>query len=219
VEDEVTTTKTVDLSFPILGEQVPRDHGYALYGALSQAVQGLHSASWLGVHPLSGTPVDKATLQLGQRSQLRLRLPVERIAEALPLAGAKLDVAGSLLRLGAPTVHALIPAASLDARLVAIKLTRAPRRLNEALEREALDVEGFAARYTREIARQLAAIGIGGRFELRGRRSLTVAGRRVLGYSVRVIGLSADQSIALQEKGIGGKRRMGCGLFRKTRGP
>jgi len=207
----------VDLSFPLAGECVPRDHGYALYGALSRVVQVVHGARWLGVHPLSGTPMDDANLRLGQRSELRLRLPAERIAEVLPLAGAKLDVAGSSLRLGAPKVHALEPAASLDARLVAIKLTRAPRRLNEALEREALDVEGFAERYAGEIARQLAAIGIGGPFELRGRRSVTVGGRRVLGYSVRVIGLSADQSIALQEKGIGGKRRMGCGVFRATR--
>jgi CRISPR-associated protein Cas6 len=103
--------------------------------------------------------------------------------------------------------------------MVAIKLTHAPRHPNGELGRETLDVAGFAERYTAEIRRQLDAIGIGKPFELRGRRSVTVAGRRVVGYSVRVIGLSADESIALQEKGIGGKRRMGCGLFRGTRGP
>ena len=209
---------SVDLSFPIIGERVPRDHGYALYGAISRAVTALHGATWLGVHPLSGARVDDATLQFGQRSQLRLRLPVERIPEVLPLAGAKLDVAGAPIRLGAPSVHALVPAASLDARLVAIKLTAAPRRLNEELGREALDVAGFAERYAKEIRRQLDALGIGSPFELRGRRSVTVDGRRVVGYSVRVIGLGADQSIALQERGIGGKRRMGCGVFRPTRG-
>jgi CRISPR-associated endonuclease/helicase Cas3 len=209
---------TVDLSFPLVGERVLRDHGYALYGALSRAVQSLHGAPWLGVHPLSGAPVDQANLQLGRRSQLRLRLPAGRIGEVLPLAGTKLDVAGSSLRLGAPSVHPLVPAASLDARLVAIKLTQAPRRLNTELGREALDVAGFAERYAKDIRQQLDAIGIGSPFELRGRRSLTVGGRRVVGYSVRVIGLSADASIALQERGIGGKRRMGCGLFRPTRG-
>ncbi len=208
---------TVDLSFPILGGRVPRDHGYALYGALCRAVQGLHGASWLGVHPLGGTQVDEATLQLGRRSQLRLRLPADRIGQVLPLAGARLDVSGSSLTVGAPTVHALTPVASLDARMVAIKLTRAPRRRSEELGREALDVAGFAERYAAEIKRQLEALGIGGPFELRGRRSVTVGGRRVVGYSVRVIGLGADESIALQEKGIGGKRRMGCGVFRGTR--
>jgi CRISPR-associated protein Cas6 len=210
---------TVDLSFPVLGERVPRDHGYALYGALSRTVKTLHGATWLAVHPLSGTKLDQATLQFGHRSQLRLRLPTDKIAEVLPLAGAKLDVAGFPIRLGAPSVHALVPAASLDARLVAIKLTAAPRRRNEDLGREALDIAGFADRYTAEIRRQLDALGIPSSFELHGRRSLTVDGHRVVGYSVRVLGLSADASIALQEKGIGGKRRMGCGVFRGTRGP
>jgi len=210
---------TVDLSFPILGDRVPRDHGYPLYAALSRAVPSLHGAEWLAVHPLGGTQVDATTLQLGARSQMRLRLPAERIVEVLPLAGARLDISGAKIALGAPSVHPLVPAASLDARLVAIKLTDAPRRRNDELRRDALDTPGFADRYTAEIKRQLAAIGIGGAFELRGRRSVTVDGRRVVGYSVRVLSLGADQSVALQEKGIGGKRRMGCGVFRGTRGP
>jgi CRISPR-associated protein Cas6 len=209
---------TVDLSFPIVGERVPRDHGYALYSALSVKVTALHGAKWLGVHPLGGTRVDAATLQLGKQSQLRLRLPADRIAEVLPLAGARLEVSGATLRVGAPTVHSLPPVASLDARMVAIKLTRAPHRRNEELGRDTLDVAGFAERYASEIKRQLAAIEIGQPFELRGRRCVTVGGRRIVGYSVRVIGLGADESIRLQERGIGGKRRMGCGLFRRTRG-
>jgi CRISPR-associated protein Cas6 len=115
-------------------------------------------------------------------------------------------------------VHPLVPAATLDSRLVAIKLTAAPRTRNEQLGRDALDIPSFVGRYTAEIKRQLGALGIVGSFELCGRRSVMVDGRHVVGYSVRVLGLSADQSIALQEKGLGGKRRMGCGVFRKTRG-
>ena len=215
---ERQTVKMVDLSFPIVGARVPRDHGYALYSALCRAVQALHGARWLGVHPLSGTPVGEETLQLGQRAQLRLRLPADQIAVVLPLAGARLEVGGAGIRVGAPRVHALAPAASLDARLVLIKLTRAPHHRNDEIGREALDVERFAERYAREIGRQLQAMGIERPFELRGRRRLTVAGRRIVGYSVRVAGLANHESIALQEKGIGGKRRMGCGVFRATRG-
>jgi CRISPR-associated protein Cas6 len=210
---------TVDLSFPVTGDRIPRDHGYALYAALSRAVPALHGSPWLGVHPLSATLVDKVHLQLGPRSKLRLRLPAARIVAVLPLAGMTLDVAGCELRLGAPSLHQLVPAASLDARLVAIKLTKAPRLLVGDLERGTLDMSGFAERYVSEIKRQLVSLGVDRPFELRGRRSVTVGGRRIVGYSVRVMGLSADQSISLQETGIGGKRRMGCGVFRGTRGP
>ena len=102
--------------------------------------------------------------------------------------------------------------------MVAIKLTDAPHRPHPELGRRTLDVAEFAARYSAEITRQLKGISIERPFELRGRRRVTVAGRRIVGYSVRVSGLSAEESLALQEKGLGGKRRMGCGVFRPTRG-
>ncbi len=209
---------TIDLSFPLEGERVPRDHGYALYAALCRIAPDLHTAAWLGVHPIGGTPVDESTLSLGPRGHLRLRLPVERVVDVLPLVGAKLNIDGAPLSLGAPQVHQLEPAASLDSRMVAIKLTGAPHREHPELGRQTLDVAGFAERYTQEVKRQLAALGIEKPFELCGRRSVRVGGRRVVGYSVRVGGLSAEESLLLQEKGIGGKRRMGCGLFRATKG-
>lgn len=131
---------SVDLSFPLVGQSVPRDHGYALYGAICRAAPGLHEAPWLGVHPLGGKLVGDATLALGGGAHLRLRLPPERIVDVLSLAGARLDVGGASLLLGAPQVHALEPVASLDARLVAIKLTDAPHRTHPELARETLDV-------------------------------------------------------------------------------
>ena len=210
---------TVDLSFPIEGAKVPRDHGYALYSALCRIAPTLHGAPWLGVHPIGGKPVEESNhLALGRSGHLRLRLPPERIADVLPLVGARIEIDGEPLSLGPPQVHPLVPSATLDARMVSIKLTGAPRRRHEELGRETLDVAGFAARYTLEIKRQLESIGISKPFDLCGRQSLRVGGRRVIGYSVRVGMLSADESLSLQENGLGGKRRMGCGLFRATRG-
>jgi len=37
-----------------------------------------------------------------------------------------------------------------------------------------------------------------------------------VGYAVRVSGLSDEDSLKLQERGLGGKRRMGCGVFVPT---
>lgn len=209
---------SLDLCFPVLATTVPRDHGYALYGALCRAVPSAHNAEWLAVHPLSGGSVGENRLALRDGAVLILRLPAECIPEVLPLAGRTLEIGSARLLLGAPNVLALVPASSLDARLVVIKLTDAPRRENPELGREALDVKRFAERYVAELRRQLAKIGITSPPELHGRRSMTVSGKRIVGYSVRVDGLNADQSIALQVHGLGGKRRMGCGVFRPTRG-
>lgn len=208
---------SLDLCFPVRATTVPRDHGYALYGAICRELPSAHNAEWLAVHPLSGGSVDEDRLALRDGAALILRLPAERIPDVLSLAGRTLEIGSARLLLGAPNVRALAPASSLDARLVVIKLTDAPRRENPELGREALDMKEFAERYVAELTRQLAKIGITSPPQLCGRRSIRVGGSRIVGYSVRVDGLDADQSIALQMRGIGGKRRMGCGLFRPTR--
>lgn len=210
--------KTIDLAFPMSGVEVPRDHGYALYGALCRAIPSLHDVRWLSVHPLPGKPAGADRLQVPAGGALRLRMPPGHIATVLPLAGATIDVAGAELRLGAPVVHALVPAASLDARLVVVKLTDVPTHDHPTLGRKALDRGAIEQRVHKELIRQLGLLGISANPELRGHGRMRVAGRAVVGFSVRVQGLDADASLALQTNGLGGKRKMGCGVFRPTRG-
>jgi CRISPR-associated protein Cas6 len=202
----------VDLVFPIRGITIPRDHGYLLYAALSRAAPTLHRVDWLAVHPIGGRPLGRDTLALSRTSSVTLRLPVARIGAALPLAGAALDVTGSRVVLGAPNIRVLSPAPSLDARLVIIKLTNMPEKADGTL-----DVDGLRERFEIEARRQLSDIGIERPLTIAGRQSLAVRGRRVIGFSVRVTDLEPEESIRLQIEGIGGKRAMGCGVFRPTR--
>ncbi|MBK9129430.1 MAG: type I-MYXAN CRISPR-associated protein Cas6/Cmx6 [Phycisphaerales bacterium] len=207
----------VDLCFPLTASQVARDHGYPLYAAITSAVPALHSVRWLGVHPIGGRPAGDELL-LGPRSELRLRLPVDGIPTVLSLAGKRLSVLGSSLVLGAPVVRAIVPRPSLDARLVLLKLTSPPTRHDASLGRDVLDTGAMEQRYIDELMRQLVQIGVDGRLELRGRRSMSIRSRRLIGYSVRVSNLDSVASIRLQEHGLGGRRALGCGLFRATRG-
>lgn len=210
----------VDLAFAIRGQRIPHDHGYAVYGALCHALPGFHKCGWLGVHPISGHPDGGGFLELHKRTSLILRLPTERIADALPLAGRTLSISGESIEVGLPMVRPLVPAPTLDSRLVVIKLTNVPRKESAGKSGEtSLDVVGTAARFQAELSRQLATVGVRGEVAICGRGRMTVGGRQVVGYSVRVSGLDADASLRLQEHGLGGKRAMGCGIFRKTRGP
>lgn len=208
---------TVDLAFPILPVDVERDHGYALYGALSRAVPELHEKAWLGVHPLSGRLLPGDKLRIGRGGALRLRLPTEHLAVVVPLAGRTLELQGRPLVLGQPTVHLLEPTPSLDARLVVVKLTDVPRQGAEAGQ-GGLDRFAMETRVRDELSRQLKALGIEATPELKGHGRIQVAGRRIVGFTVRVAGLSPEASVKLQAHGLGGKRRMGCGVFRPTRG-
>jgi CRISPR-associated protein Cas6 len=199
----------IDLAFPVRGRTIPRDHGYALYGALSRHVPSVHGASWIGIHGISGRSLKPEAVTLEPFGALRVRVPTDKISMLLALAGATIEVSGLPVEIGAPTVHALTPVAALDARLVVIRLTGGIAKPFDSAE--------FEKRFVAEAQRQLVEHGIRGDLEICGRQSLSVGGQRVLGHSVRVLGLSPEDSIKLQIQGIGGKRTMGCGLFRPAR--
>jgi CRISPR-associated endonuclease/helicase Cas3 len=188
----------VDLWFPIVGKTLPSDHGYAFYGALCHVLPELHEAEWWGLHTVRGSRPAAGVIELSRAPRLGLRMPPERIPMVLPLAGRRLDVAGHRVGLGAPTVEALAPAAAVSARIATIKPFLDPEPFKQAAEK------------------QLAELEIVGKVSLGARKVIKIGGRQVVGFSVRVSDLAPDASVRLQENGIGGRRRMGCGLFRKS---
>lgn len=189
----------VDVAFPLLGERVPVDHGYALFGALSRVLgNDLHGADWLAVHPLWGVPQANKMLHLGRsQSSLRLRIDAAAIPKVLPLAGKLLDVAGNPLRVGVPNVYALGAAPVLFARMVVIKGFMAPDSFTDAARR------------------QLDALGVKARFNVtdEDRKVLSIRERKVVGFTTVLHDLSDEDSIKVQCAGLGGRQRFGCGVF------
>jgi CRISPR-associated protein Cas6 len=127
-----------------------------------------------------------------------MRLPPEHIPLVLPLAGRLLEVAGSRIRLGAPTVEALTPHQALSARMVTIK--------------PFIETDPFRA----AVEKQMAELGVSGAITVGARKVLAVSGGKIVGFSVRVAGLDEASSLRLQDEGIGGRRHMGCGVFRRS---
>ena len=196
----------IDLSFVLVGTTIPLDHGYSLFSAICRVIPGLHGDRRVGVHSIRGRQTAPGVLTLTDRSRLKLRLPPEEIAPFIALAGKELDLGGHHLRVGIPQVESLTPAANLAARLVTF--------------RHALDPAAFEV----DVRRELGRLKIAGTPQLvpstrpawQGqplRRILRVKDRRIVGYALRVTGLTGEESVRLQEEGLGGRRRMGCGLF------
>lgn len=204
---------TVDLAFPITAGRVPIDHGYVLYAALAAVLPEVHDAKWLGVHPLAGRKLTEDTLVLTPTSAVTLRLPAQNISRVLALAGRTLQIASQRFELGTPTVRPLRPTPSLFAWQVAVRLTSAPR-LSDGLE---LDLAAFRDAFEAECGRQLAAMGIQQVPRVLGKRVVRIKGQQIIAFSAEIDDLTADQSLALQAGGLGGKRRMGCGVFRSSR--
>jgi CRISPR-associated protein Cas6 len=191
----------VDLWFPVTGRTLPSDHGYAMYGALARAVPKLHEADNWALLTLRGKPLGAGIISLSRSPRLGLRLPAEQIPMVLPLCGRTLEVQGHFIALGSPTVITLTPHAALSARLVTIKSFMEPDPFTEAVRRQLAELHPECAE---------------GGIALGARKVVTVGGKKVVGFSVRVSGLSDEASLALQEQGVGGRRRMGCGVFRKS---
>ena len=120
---------TVDLVFPALGNTLPTDHAYALYGALSQIVPDFHDETRsVRFAPITGRAAPDGRLQITEYSCLRVRLADNAVRCVLPLAGKRLAVGDALVRLGVPRLQSLVAAPSLIARLVTFKNADTPER-------------------------------------------------------------------------------------------
>jgi CRISPR-associated protein Cas6 len=195
-------SERVDVAFPLAGDSVPLDHGYALFGALCRVLGDLHGADWLAVHPVRGTAAG-GTLRLKQHNlALRLRVAPAEITRILPLAGKSLDIDGSRVLVGTSRVFALEPRPALYARLVVIKGFMEPDTFLDAVRRQMSEreIKGEASISTRPSGEPW-------------RRVLAVAGDTVVGFPVELRGLDDESSLRAQRLGIGGRQRFGCGVF------
>lgn len=176
---------------------IPADHGYLLYSALSRILPAIHSENGVGVLPITGRQIGDRLLMLMPWSDLGLRTRENHISQVIPLAGKRINLAGRTLGIGVPTVHALEPRTALRSRLVTIKGFMDPEEFKAATRRQ-LDALEVSPEVTLTLGK---------------RRTLRIKDKEVVGHEVLLEGLSAQESIAVQESGLGGRRHMGCGVF------
>src|SRR5262245_24303932 len=185
----------VELQFPFTGKSLPSDHGYGMYGAISRIIPEAHSADWLAVETIPGAARGDGVTQLDPQARLKIRLPQDHVPLMLKLAGKRLEVDGHAIRLGAPQIYLLKPATALYARIVTIKGFTEPEPFLGA------------------VFRKLDELGVKGEPIVGPRRVVRVGNHTVVGFALAIHELSDEGSIILQENGLGGRRRMGCGFF------
>jgi len=185
----------VELKFPFTGSTMPSDQGYALFGAISRLIPEAHGSDWLAIETLPGTARGDGVTQLDHEASLKIRLPQDRIPLILKLAGKRLELDGHAIRLGAPQIFLLKPWPQLYARIVTIKGFTEPEPFLDA------------------VCRKLDELGVTGEPTVGPRRVVRVGNHTIVGFALAVRDLSDEGSIILQERGIGGRRRMGCGFF------
>jgi CRISPR-associated protein Cas6 len=195
----------LDAVFAISCRSLPVDHAYALSQAVRAALPWFADEPGVGLHTVHGAASgsgwmrpegDDALLQLSRRARLVLRLPRHRVDDAAALLGRTLEVAGWPLRVDRLAVRPLSRITTLFSRSVVFA--------------EADDETAFLA----AAANALGALGIAADTMLCGRVTVVATPQRTYQTrSLMLAGLSPAQSLALQRHGLGGERRLGCGVF------
>ena len=184
----------VDVVFPLAGRQLPRDHAQGMSDAVCALAPWLAVQASAGIHPVKLVPGLDAQALLSGRGRLVLRVPRTRAATLAELAGVSLDVAGEKLVLGVPHTRELLGHATLYAYSVA-----------------AATSDELA--FMQTVAEELDALGIRGHTVCGKHHRRVLASGRLDCFSLMLHGLGIDQSLLLQDRGLGGHRLLGCGIF------
>lgn len=192
----------VELSFKVLGETLPADHGYGLYSAIAHVQPEIHQQEGLSIQTIPGIPDKQGKIHLTDQSRLRVRLPGDQVPLVYPLAGNQLTIGIHSIRLGIPQIFMLQPASRLRSRIVTIKGFQEPDPFLDAVKRQldALEVQGNAS------------IPLNPEGEP-DRKAIKIKKYSVVGFGLEVSELNEEDSLKLQIYGLGGKHRMGCGIF------
>lgn len=201
-EEFVVPDDVVDVVFGISCRCLPVDHAFALSQALTAVLPWLGGEG--GIHPVlvagSGNgwmrpenPND--LLYPSRRTKLALRVPQARVRDAEQLSGKILDVAGHSLRVEKSTIKRLSAITTVFSHFVV-----AP--------------EGDEQRFMQAVAGELAGFGVRPKKMLCGKETIiNAAGEFVRTRSLMLADLAVEESVLLQQRGLGPLRHLGCGLF------
>jgi len=184
----------VDVVFPLRARALPRDHAQALQQALCVQWPWLPTEPLAGVHPIKLVHGLEASALLSQRVRLLLRVSAARAEQLLAQTEVVLSLGGEVLSLGAPHLRALQPHTTLYAHRVASDT-------------------GDEVAFMAAVATELLELGIGGLPVCGLHHLIQVSGRPQDTFSLMLHQLAAQDSLRLQQRGLGPHRLLGCGLF------
>jgi CRISPR-associated endonuclease/helicase Cas3 len=182
----------IELRFPVTGTYFPADQNYRLYAALIHQNQRLKSVDWqLGT--ITGHRQYDGLIKVDSKSILSIRCNFDDVENFTDTD--RISIKDWTIAVGTPSIHKLNPSLSLQSRLVTIK----------GAETE--------SQFIRSLLLQARLLEINGAFGITSRQVLKIKSFTIVGWKVFAELMSEKDSLILQSKGIGGKRKMGCGVF------
>ena len=207
---EITTSdKVVDLSYKIECKQIPGCHAWALSQAMYEALPWIREDESIGIHQIHGAtsgngwerPADDELIHLSKRTRMTLRVPFERVDDAAELVGQTLDVMGYPVVVGKMARKEINPLSTIFARYVMV-----PDGMSED-------------QFLYWVVDEFKQCGVAARKMLCGKgHQLDINGDTIETRSLMIADLDKQDSVILQEVGIGPGRHFGCGIFLPHKG-
>ena len=151
------------VTFPVSGSEIPLDHGYAVFSAISALVPEVHANRQVAIAPIRGVFKAPVTLTLAPFSRLTVITPLSLVPDLFVLSGKVLSIGQSPVLLGRMVLSPITPCESAGSRLVVFSF---PDKLE-------ITEQSFLA----EVNRQLGLLDIQAKPVLGKRQSLAGQGR------------------------------------------
>ncbi len=206
-----TSDEVVDLCFNLECKTLPLDHAWSLSTALTEAVPQLNHTKFTAIHLIHGAesgngwirPDNAANelLHLSRRARFTLRLHRDNLKLAEELVGLKLDIGGHPLLIKEFKLQLLVPQTTIFSRYIVT-----PAELDED------DFLNLVAPPIREQGIQIRKM-MGGL-----PHSFNTPQGRLTTRSLMLSDLEKEESIRLQQNGLGDNQLLGMGIFLPHKG-
>ncbi|MFV1998053.1 MAG: type I-MYXAN CRISPR-associated protein Cas6/Cmx6 [Acidiferrobacterales bacterium] len=204
-QSQTTAGEVVDIVFRFQCKSIPVDHSHALGHAILKILPWFRDEARAAVHSIhvadSGNgwmrPEEPDELMFpSRRTRLILRIPRNRVEQTLSLVGRVLDIGGHQLEVGESSTRELTPFSAIYARYMVTE--------NDE------DEEAFLV----GIARQLKDLSIRPRKMMCGiSKTIHTPDDKLRTRSLMLADLAPEDSLLLQQTGLGQHRYLGCGIF------
>lgn len=189
----------IDICFKISCERntaIPVDHGYLLYSALSRLSPGIHKNEGIKIHRIYGKTCGNY-IYLNERSLLKIRCDINEAYNLSSIVGKTIRIKNGLITIRAPFYEELKASDCLYIPWTTFKFKKEDRNktFNELLDNV------LRNRISGDFSYKIISY-----------ENSIVNGIKLLGFNLLITGLNEEESLRLQNDGLGGRLSMGCGI-------
>ena len=192
-----------ELSFSVNCRELPYDHAYELSSEILNLIPQIKNDKRNSIQtlhgPMSGNGwvrPDSENIPLSKRAKLMMRINKNQIDDIKDIEGKEIKLFGNSLKIGVSKVKNFLIVKDLFCRFV---ISDNKISEDDFLEKIQMELRNFNVNIKKALCGKSMTINF--------------AKKTVYTRSLMIADLSKEESLKLQEEGVGGKKLYGCGIF------